>query len=55
MTNAFILCDLVWKVQKRDAAKRESSFKSQQSEDTSEMRELKHVSYKCKTLNIITQ
>ncbi len=27
MTNAFILCDLVWKVQKRHAANREGSFK----------------------------
>ncbi len=26
MTNAFILCDLVWKVQKCHAAKREGSF-----------------------------
>ncbi len=26
MTNAFILCDLVWKVQKRHAVNRESSF-----------------------------
>ncbi len=27
MTNAFILCDLVWKVQKSHAANREGSFK----------------------------
>ncbi len=27
MTNAFILCDLVWKVQKRHAVNRERSFK----------------------------
>ncbi len=27
MTNAFILCDLLWKVQKRHAANRENSFK----------------------------
>ncbi len=27
MTNAFILCDLVWKVQKRHAVNREDSFK----------------------------
>ncbi len=27
MTNAFILCDLVWKVKKRHAANREGSFK----------------------------
>ncbi len=27
MTNAFILCDLVWKVQKSHAANREDSFK----------------------------
>ncbi len=26
MTNAFILCDLVWKVQKRYVANREGSF-----------------------------
>ncbi len=26
MTNAFILCDLVWKIQKSYAANRESSF-----------------------------
>ncbi len=26
MTNAFILCDLIWKVQKSDAANREGSF-----------------------------
>ncbi len=27
MTNVFILCDLVWKVQKSHAANREGSFK----------------------------
>ncbi len=29
MTNAFILCDLVWKVQKSHATNREGSFKHQ--------------------------
>ncbi len=28
MTNAFILCDLIWKVQKSHAANRECSFNS---------------------------
>ncbi len=28
MTNAFILCDLLWKVQKSHAANRECNFKS---------------------------
>ncbi len=31
MTNAFILCDLLWKVQKSHDAKREGSFKLQSS------------------------
>ncbi len=32
MTNAFILCDLVWTVQKCDAANREGSFKVEMEE-----------------------
>ncbi len=48
MTNAFILCDLVWNVEKRCAANREGSFKPVKDDD------LRHIKlhYTCVVITV---